>query len=183
MLHVPEMTAKNGLFKQLQTFQRMVKVETILLTPSFGIYIICISSSQGWGTLIFSSVGLDLASTVYPKQISGLSSTPKIICNFSNPKNIPTLYLDLKKGHLKCVEMTPKTSRIFDGPKKYSQNLHTPKNIHFSEKKTQSIEIQNFEPSKTVRAYVYNYENIRVPPRILLFPNDIQNVCATFLKE
>ena len=28
-----------------------------------------------------------------------------------------------------------------DVPKKYAQNLHTPKNIQFSEKKTQNIEI------------------------------------------
>ena len=38
-------------------------------------------------------------------------------------------------------------------PKKYLQNLHTPKNIYFSEK-TKNIEIQNFEPKKMTRAYV-----------------------------
>ena len=37
--------------------------------------------------------------------------------------------------------------------KKYSQNLHTPKNIHFSETPKNS-EIQNFEPQKMTRAYV-----------------------------
>ena len=38
-------------------------------------------------------------------------------------------------------------------PKKYPQNLHTPRNIHFSEN-PQNIEIQNFEPPKMTRAYV-----------------------------
>ena len=38
--------------------------------------------------------------------------------------------------------------------KKYPQNLHTPKNIYFSEN-PQNNEIQNFEPPKMTRAYVY----------------------------
>ena len=37
--------------------------------------------------------------------------------------------------------------------KKYPQNIHTPKNIHFSEY-PKNIEIQNFEPQKIARAYV-----------------------------
>ena len=36
---------------------------------------------------------------------------------------------------------------------KYPQNLHTPKNVYFSEN-PQKIEIQNFEPKKMTRAYV-----------------------------
>ena len=51
--------------------------------------------------------------------------------------------------------MTPKykCSPILWWPKKYPQNLHAPKNIHFSEspKKT---DIQNVEPKKMTRAYV-----------------------------
>ena len=54
----------------------------------------------GGGTLIFSSyVGSDPASTVHPKKISGISSTPKKyqefqapqknIWNFSNPQKYP----------------------------------------------------------------------------------------------
>ena len=35
----------------------------------------------------------------------------------------------------------------------YPQNLHTPKNIHFSEN-SKNIGIQNFEPQKMTRAYV-----------------------------
>ena len=38
-------------------------------------------------------------------------------------------------------------------PKKNPQNLHTPKNIHFSENPNR-VEIQNFEPQKITRAYV-----------------------------
>ena len=47
-------------------------------------------------------------------------------------------------------------------PKKYPQNLHTPKNIYFSGNPPKNIEIQNFKPQKndpTLRMY----ENIRVP--------------------
>ena len=39
-------------------------------------------------------------------------------------------------------------------PKKYQQNLHTPKNIYFSEK-PQNIVIEDFESPKMVPAYVY----------------------------
>ena len=37
--------------------------------------------------------------------------------------------------------------------KKYPQNLHTQKNIYFSEN-PKNIETQNFDPKKMVRAYV-----------------------------
>ena len=60
--------------------------------------------------------------------------------------------------------MTPKYSPICDDPKKYPQNLHTPKNINFSKppppppkkkkKKQKKNEIQNFEPKKMSQAYV-----------------------------
>ena len=38
-------------------------------------------------------------------------------------------------------------------PKKYPQNFHTQKNIHFSEN-PKNIEIQKSDPQKMVRAYV-----------------------------
>ena len=38
-------------------------------------------------------------------------------------------------------------------PKKYAQNFHTPKKIHFSENQ-KNIEIQKFDPKKMGRAYV-----------------------------
>ena len=41
-----------------------------------------------------------------------------------------------------------------DDPIKYAQNLHSPKNIQFSET-PKNIAIQNFEPPKLARAYVY----------------------------
>ena len=47
--------------------------------------------------------------------------------------------------------MTPKYSPICDDPKKYSQNLYTPQNIHFSE---------NPKNETSLRMY----ENIRVSP-------------------
>ena len=47
-------------------------------------------------------------------------------------------------------------------PQKYPQNLHTPKNIHFSDS-PKNIEIQNFEPQKNDPSLCL-YEIIRVPP-------------------
>ena len=47
-------------------------------------------------------------------------------------------------------------------PKKYPQNVHTPKNIHFSET-PKNIEIQKFDPKKNGPS-LRMYENIRVPP-------------------
>ena len=47
-------------------------------------------------------------------------------------------------------------------PKKYPQNLHTLKNIHFYENQ-KNIEIQNFEPPKNDPS-LRMFENIRVPP-------------------
>ena len=59
-----------------------------------------ISVSQGGGgTLIFSAyIGSDPASTVHPqKKYQEFQAPQKNIWNFSNPKKIPILYLDLKK--------------------------------------------------------------------------------------
>ena len=52
----------------------------------------------GGGVLSFflHNRGLDPA-TVTPKHISNIRHTPNNIRNFSNPKNIPFLYIDLKK--------------------------------------------------------------------------------------
>ena len=44
-------------------------------------------------------------------------------------------------------------------PQKYPQNLHTPKNIYFSEN-PQKIEIQNFEPQKLPEpTFVWKYQS------------------------
>ena len=51
-------------------------------------------------------------------------------------------------------------------PKTYPQNIHTPTQIHFTEK-PKNIEIQNFEPPKNGPS-LRMYENIRVPPPSLL---------------
>ena len=50
-------------------------------------------------------------------------------------------------------------------PKKHPQDLHTQKNIHFSET-PKNIEIQNFEPPppKKYSLSLRMYENIRVSP-------------------
>ena len=54
----------------------------------------------GGGTHHFSLyVGSGPASTIQPKKLSGISSTPKKYLKFNNPKNIPILYNDLKKRH------------------------------------------------------------------------------------
>ena len=60
--------------------------------------------------------------------------------------------------------MTPKLVQFCDDPnKKYPQDLHARKYIHFSELQ-KNIKIQDFKPNKMTRAYVCMYENIRVPP-------------------
>ena len=67
------------------------------------------SYTRGGGVsfFIFSSyVGLDLA-----KIIKNIMHPKKNILNFSNPKNIPILYIYLKKDP-KCIEMTHKTRLI-----------------------------------------------------------------------
>ena len=57
----------------------------------------------GGGTLTFSSyIGLDPASSVYKKNISEISGiTQKIFEILATPKNIPILYIDLKKKNIK----------------------------------------------------------------------------------
>ena len=52
--------------------------------------------------------------------------------------------------------MIPKIFYLFNAPPppQYPQNLHTPKNIPFSEPPL-NIEIQNFKPPKMIRALVY----------------------------
>ena len=47
-------------------------------------------------------------------------------------------------------------------PKKYPQNRHTPKNIHFSENPQKLLKFQNFEPKKN-SPNLRMCENIRVP--------------------
>ena len=59
--------------------------------------------------------------------------------------------------------MTPKCSPTFLTQKKYPQNLHNQKNIHFSEK-PQKNEIQNFEPKRMTRAYVCMKISEHPPP-------------------
>ena len=48
----------------------------------------------------------------------------------------------------------PQSSPICDDPKKYLQNIHTPKIYSFFWKTPKNIEIQNFEPQKIARGYV-----------------------------
>ena len=59
---------------------------------------VCVCVWGGGGYSQFSMyVGLDSASTVYPKHISGISGIPqKTFEILRPPKNIPILYLDLK---------------------------------------------------------------------------------------
>ena len=86
------------------------------------------------GTLqVFLLRKLGPASTVYPKNISGIPK--KNISNFSNPqKYIPILYIDHKKRP-KCIEMIPKNSPVLRRPpppkkkkKKISTKSSYPKN-------------------------------------------------------
>ena len=92
-------------------------------------------------------------------------SPQKIIRNFKHPKkifeilatqkNIPILYLDLKKKTLNCIEMTLKLAQFCGDPKKISTISSYPKKILIFLKTQKNIEIQNFKPKKMDRAYVY----------------------------
>ena len=71
-----------------------------LCCASFGLAIVLLMRGYGpgggGGTLVISSyVGSGPTSTVHPKNISGISSTPKIFELLATQKNIPNLYLDL----------------------------------------------------------------------------------------
>ena len=61
------------------------------------------------------------------------------------------LWIGSKKKALKYKEMTPKIVQFCNDPQQYPLFLHTPKNIPVSE----NFQIQNFEPQKMTRAYVY----------------------------
>ena len=65
------------------------------------------------GTLIFSSyIGSGPASTLHPKKISEISSTPKKYLKFLQPqKYLNSVYLLYEKT-LNYIEITPKTSPI-----------------------------------------------------------------------
>ena len=58
-------------------------------------------------------------------------------------------------------------------PKEYPQNLHTPPKIFIFLKTPKNIEIQNFEPQKMVRVYVYvkisEYPPLGADPGPLLY--------------
>ena len=66
----------------------------------------------GGGTLIFSAyLGSDPASTVHPKKYQEFQAPQKIFEILATPKNIPILYLDLKKDP-KLHRNDPQTSPI-----------------------------------------------------------------------
>ena len=95
-----------------------------------------------------------------PKNIRNIKYPQKIFEILATPKNIPILYL---KKDPKMHRNDPKTSPIFcDDPKKYPQNLHTPKIFIFL-KPPKNIENQNFEPPKNSPS-LRMCEIIRVPP-------------------
>ena len=98
--------------------------------------------SGGRGTLLFSPyVGSGPASTVHPK-IN--------IRNFKKYRRFRTLSL---RKDPKMLRNDPCIAQFCDNPRKYPQNLHTQKNIHFL-KTPKNIRIQNFEPQKIACAYV-----------------------------
>ena len=112
----------------------------------------------GGGTLIYSAyVGSDPASTTHPQKISGISSTPP-----KKKKNIPILYLDLKKDP-KLHKNDTQASPILWWPKKISLKSSYPQKIFIFLKTPKNIEIQNFEPKKIAQAYVC-VKISRVPP-------------------
>ena len=82
------------------------------------------------GTLIFTAyVGSGPSIYCSPQKISGISSTPKNIWNFGNPKKYPRfLKLTLKKA-LKCIKMTTKRSPILWCPQRNIHKIFIPQKI------------------------------------------------------
>ena len=83
-------------------------------------------------------------------------SPPKNIRIFKHPPKISQFCTLTLKKDPKTHRNDPQTSQFCDDPKKnIHKNLHTQKNIHFSQNPPPpKIEIQNFEPQKMGRAYV-----------------------------
>ena len=104
------------------------------------------------GPSIYRSPQKNIRNSKHPKKIFEILATQK---------NIPILYLDLKKDP-KMHRNDPQTSPILWWPKKYPQNLHTPKNIHISEnpKEYWNSEFWTQKNGPSLRMW----ENIRVPP-------------------
>ena len=116
------------------------------------------------GTLIFSAyVGSDLASTVHPKKISGISSTPKKYLKFYQPKKISKFCTLTLEKDPKLHRNDPQTSPILWWSQK---NIHKifipPKNIHFSENQKKYWNSEFWTPKN--RPSLRMCENIRVPP-------------------
>ena len=88
------------------------------------------------------------------KNIRNFKHPKKIFEILATQKNIPILYLDLKKKTLNCIEMTLKLAQFCDDPKKISTKSSYSKKILIFLKTQKNIEIQNFEPKKMGRAYV-----------------------------
>ena len=122
----------------------------------------------GGGTLIFSAyVGSDPASTVHPKKYQKFQAPQKNIWNFSNPPKISQFCTLTLKKDPKLHRNDPQTSPFCDDPKKISTKSSYPKKIFIFLKTPKNIEIQNFEPKKMDRAYVYvkrKYQSTPTPP-------------------
>ena len=117
----------------------------------------------GGGTLISSAyVGSGPESTIHPQKYQKFQAPLKNIWNFCNPKISQFCTLTLKKT-LKCLEMTLKLAQFCDDPKKYPQNLHTPKNIHFSGNPKKILKFRILNPPKNSPS-LRMCESIRVPP-------------------
>ena len=120
---------------------------------------------------MFSSyVGLDPVSTIYPKKLSGISSTPKIFEILPPPP--PPQYshsIHLPKWKiLKYVEMTPKTSPNLWWPPKISTKSSYPKIYSCSWNPPQKYWNSKFEPPKMVRAS--GYVHVRTCMKISEYP-------------
>ena len=101
------------------------------------------------GTLFFSAyVGSDPASTVHPKKISGISSTPKKYLKFLQPKKISQFCTLTLKKTLNCIEMTLKLAQFCDDPIKISTKSSYPKTLFIFLKTPKNIEIRNLNPKK-----------------------------------
>ena len=101
--------------------------------------------------------------TVHPPKKSRISSTPKNIWNFSNPKKISQFCTLTLKKDPKLHRNDPQTSPILWWPPKISTKSSYPKNIHFSENPKKVLKFRILNPKKWADpTYMWKYQS--TPP-------------------
>ena len=109
----PSYTERSRIFERTDPKLAYIRV---VIHSNFGYlnWLALIPGGEGVLYFFFSHVGSDPASTFHPKKIRNFKHPRKIFEILAAQKNIPILYLDLKKRPY--FVMTPKKMFIFSEP-------------------------------------------------------------------